>query len=52
VDAGAGTGYYLREVLNALEAASGVALDASRSAAQRAARAHPRVGAVVCDIWR
>jgi 23S rRNA (guanine745-N1)-methyltransferase len=52
MDAGAGTGYYLREVLNALEAASGMALDASRSAAQRAARAHPRVGAVVCDIWR
>jgi 23S rRNA (guanine745-N1)-methyltransferase len=30
----------------------GVALDASRFAARRAARAHPRAGAVVCDIWR
>lgn len=52
LDAGAGTGYYLRELLGVRKAASGIALDASRSAAQRAARAHPRIGAVVCDIWR
>jgi 23S rRNA (guanine745-N1)-methyltransferase len=52
LDAGAGTGYYLREVLDSHEGASGIALDASKSAAQRAARSHPRVGAVVGDIWR
>ena len=33
-------------------AAPGAALDISRYAARRAARAHPRVGAVVCDAWR
>lgn len=52
LDAGAGTGYYLREVLNSLPAATGIAVDASKNAAQRAARAHPRIGAVVCDVWR
>jgi 23S rRNA (guanine745-N1)-methyltransferase len=52
LDAGAGTGYYLREVLDSQEGAIGIALDVSKSAAQRAARAHSRVGAVVCDIWR
>jgi 23S rRNA (guanine745-N1)-methyltransferase len=31
--------------------ATGIALDASRYAARRAARAHPRAGAVVADAW-
>lgn len=52
VDAGAGTGYYLAAVLDRLPGAVGVALDASRYALRRAARAHPRVGAVGCDIWQ
>jgi 23S rRNA (guanine745-N1)-methyltransferase len=51
-DLGAATGYYLGEVLDALEGCAGVALDASKFAARRAARAHPRAGAVVCDIWQ
>jgi 23S rRNA (guanine745-N1)-methyltransferase len=29
-----------------------VALDASRAALRQAARAHPRIGAVRCDVWR
>lgn len=51
-EAGAGTGYYLATVLNALPADQpGLALDASKAALRRAARAHPRIGAVGCDIW-
>jgi 23S rRNA (guanine745-N1)-methyltransferase len=51
-EAGAGTGYYLAAVLNALPAEyAGLALDASKAALRRAARAHPRIGAVGCDVW-
>lgn len=52
VDIGAGTGYYLRRVLERREGAAGLALDRSRYALRRAARAHPRAGAVACDVWR
>ena len=51
VDLGAGTGYYLAAALERLPGRSGIALDISKHAARRAARAHPRVGAVVCDAW-
>ncbi|MFC0041702.1 putative RNA methyltransferase [Actinomadura rayongensis] len=50
LDAGAGTGYYLAAVLNADSV--GIALDLSKHAARRAARAHPRIGAVVADLWQ
>jgi 23S rRNA (guanine745-N1)-methyltransferase len=49
VEIGAGTGYYLANVLERLPARLGLALDASRPALRRAARAHPRLGAVGCD---
>jgi 23S rRNA (guanine745-N1)-methyltransferase len=52
VDAGAGTGFYLAAVLNQLPGRAGMALDASKFALRRAARAHPRIGAVACDVWR
>jgi 23S rRNA (guanine745-N1)-methyltransferase len=52
VDVGAGTGYYLAALLDAIPAAHGLALDVARAAARRAARAHPRAGAVVADAWR
>ncbi len=52
LDAGAGTGYYLARVLQAAPTARGLALDVSKFAARRAARAHPRVGAAVSDTWR
>lgn len=52
VDLGAGTGYYLAQVLDALPGAVGAALDISKFALRRAAKAHPRAGAVVCDAWR
>lgn len=52
LDAGAGTGYYLGAVLDRLPEAVGLALDISKYAARRAARAHPRIGAAVADLWR
>lgn len=52
VDAGAGTGFYLSAALDRLAGYSGLALDVSKHAARRAARAHPRIGAVVTDLWR
>ncbi|MEU3169010.1 putative RNA methyltransferase [Streptosporangium sp. NPDC006930] len=51
-DAGAGTGHYLARALDGLPGAAGVALDVSKHAIRRAARAHARVGAVVADVWR
>lgn len=51
LDAGAGTGHHLIRLVQALTGAHGIALDASRQAARRAARAHPRVAAVRCDVW-
>ena len=52
VDVGAGTGYYLAAVLDRLPERDGLALDISRSALRKAARAHRRIGAVGCDAWR
>jgi 23S rRNA (guanine745-N1)-methyltransferase len=52
VDLGSGTGWYLARVLDRLPAASGLALDVSKPALRRAARAHPRMAAVACDAWR
>ncbi|MFJ1701823.1 putative RNA methyltransferase [Kitasatospora sp. NPDC088346] len=52
-DLGAGTGYYLAHVLDRLgDERAGAALDISKYALRRAAKAHPRIGAVVCDAWR
>lgn len=51
VDVGAGTGRYLAQVLDEAPARVGLALDISKFAARRAAKAHSRIGAVVCDAW-
>ncbi|MEV6213040.1 putative RNA methyltransferase [Kitasatospora sp. NPDC051914] len=51
-DLGAGTGHYLAHVLDRLGGPAGAALDISKYALRRAAKAHPRIGAVVCDAWR
>jgi 23S rRNA (guanine745-N1)-methyltransferase len=48
LDAGAGTGYYLARAITG----RGIALDVSKHALKRAARAHERIGAVVADVWR
>jgi 23S rRNA (guanine745-N1)-methyltransferase len=52
VDAGGGTGHYLAAALDRRPNTVGVACDLSRYAARRAAKAHPRVGAIVADVWR
>lgn len=50
-DVGAGTGEHLAAVLARLPGRYGLALDVSKHAARRAAKVHPRIGAVVCDAW-
>ena len=52
VDLGAGTGWYLARVLERLPEARGLAIDLSKHALRRAARAHERLGAVAADAWR
>ncbi|MFI6760266.1 putative RNA methyltransferase [Micromonospora sp. NPDC050417] len=52
VDAGAGTGWHLAAVLDAIPDAVGLALDVSKPALRRAARAHPRAAAALCDTWQ
>ncbi|MET9260184.1 putative RNA methyltransferase [Amycolatopsis sp. NPDC004079] len=51
IDAGAGPGYYLSRVLDDAPDAVGLALDVSAIALRRAARAHPRLGAAVWNLW-
>jgi 23S rRNA (guanine745-N1)-methyltransferase len=51
VDVGAGTGHYLAAVLERRPDRVGLALDVSKHALRRAARAHARIGAVACDVW-
>ena len=52
VEVGAGTAYYLTHVMERVHGRAGLALDISVPAARRSARAHARIGAVVCDVWR
>ena len=52
VDAGGGTGHHLARALDRTPQARGLVVDVSPAAARRAARAHPRMGAVVADTWR
>jgi 23S rRNA (guanine745-N1)-methyltransferase len=53
VDVGAGTGHYLATALDRLAGGRvGLALDISKHALRRAARAHPGIGAVGCDAWQ
>ncbi|MFL6125698.1 putative RNA methyltransferase [Actinophytocola sp.] len=52
LDLGAGTGHYLAAVLDASPDRVGIALEIAKPALRRAARAHPRLGAVGADTWR
>src|SRR4051794_31033444 len=49
LELGAGTAYYLAAALG--PSAYGIALDSSKPALKRAARAHARIAAVACDVW-
>ena len=52
LDLGAGTGWLLSRLLEAAPGRAGLALDLSKHALRRAARAHQRIGAVAADAWR
>lgn len=52
IDLGTGTGWYLSRVLERLPGRAGLALDLSKHALRRAARAHERIGAVAADAWQ
>lgn len=49
VEAGVGTGYYLSSCLE--KGALGIGTDVSVAACKKAAKAHPRISAVVADTW-
>ena len=51
LEVGAGTGYYLAHTLDSVGGARGIGLDISVPAAKHLAKSHPRVGAVVADVW-
>jgi 23S rRNA (guanine745-N1)-methyltransferase len=51
MEGGAGTGYYIASVLDALPTSLGLAIDLSKYAARRAAKAHRRLNAAVADVW-
>lgn len=51
VDVGAGIGHYLAPVLDSLPDRVGIALDVSKPALRRAAKAHARAGAIGCEVW-
>ncbi len=52
LDAGAGTGHYLRTALDAHPDALGLAMDLSPAAVARAVRASERIDGLVADTWR
>lgn len=49
VEVGAGTAYYLAAVLDRLPTRAGLAIDLSKYAARRAAKAHPNATAIIAD---
>jgi 23S rRNA (guanine745-N1)-methyltransferase len=51
LEVGAGSGHYLVAALDAHPSATGIALDVSKAAARRLARAHDRAAAVLADLW-
>lgn len=52
LDCGAGTGFYLRRILDICDRAVGIGTEISAAAARRLAKAHPRAAAIVADTWR
>lgn len=52
LEIGAGTGYYLAAALDMYPHAYGIALDVSKPAARRAARAHRHTASILADVWR
>lgn len=50
-EVGAGSAFYLARAVERGGFAAGIAIDVSRYALRRAARAHPRVAAIGADVW-
>lgn len=50
-DIGAGTGFHISRVLQLLPQSFGLAIDLSKYAARRAAKAHSRLDVMVADVW-
>lgn len=50
LEVGAGTGHYLAAAVEAT-GGRGIGVDVSKAAARRVARAHPRIGSIVADVW-
>ena len=51
VDVGAGPAVHLARLVSGDAQRCGIAVDVSKHAARRAARAHPRITAIVADTW-
>ncbi|MDQ2700457.1 MAG: hypothetical protein M3Y23_03915 [Actinomycetota bacterium] len=51
IDLGTGSGHYLAAALDKAPGRVGLGVDNSKFAARKAAKCHPRAGAVVADIW-
>src|SRR5438105_2845636 len=51
MEVGAGTAYYLARVIDSLPDHLGLAVDSSKYAARRSAKAHARVDSIVGDVW-
>ncbi|HET9871770.1 MAG TPA: methyltransferase domain-containing protein [Propionibacteriaceae bacterium] len=52
LDAGCGSGYYAAAMLDAAPELRGLGVDVSVPACRRAASVHPRLAAVVADVWQ
>ncbi len=52
LDAGTGTGHYLRTLLDRVPAAAAIGLDISKFALRRAAKLNPGVLNLVADVWQ
>jgi len=51
MEVGSGTAYYLARILDTNPGSLGIAVDLSKYAARRAAKANIRIGSIVGDIW-
>jgi 23S rRNA (guanine745-N1)-methyltransferase len=50
-DLGTGTGFYISRILQQLPQSLGLAIDLSKYAARRAAKAHSRLDVAIADVW-
>jgi 23S rRNA (guanine745-N1)-methyltransferase len=51
MEVGSGNAYYLARIVDSMPDCAGLAVDLSKYAARRAAKAHARVDSIVADVW-